>query len=232
MRGTRQQRGREGVLSRACRLPAARASGMQSTIVAASGGWREAADSHASRPNAVSATNSRRDPRSSANARFRALTNQSRTRRNTPTSRNCCRRRRHARSSDRAALGAAAGHAQIRSDGAAEASAAVRRHDGGAKAAQLGSRVRFARADLRPAGRRSEDFWRFARALFAAGFRRRRTGPQHLLLPLHAGRFHDGPGRAGDRVPGVSRRHRPDGTADCGDRRPEARRATPARRRS
>ncbi len=61
-----------------------------------------------------------------------------------------------------------------------------RRHGRGA------ARVRLARPDLRTRKRPRRDYWRFARALYAAGFRPGQLVLQQLLVSLHAGRLHDG----------------------------------------
>ena len=62
---------------------------------------------------------------------------------------------------------------------------------------------RRARFTSRKAG--GADYWRLARALFAAGFRARRSGPQLLLLSLHAGRIDARDRRAGARLHVCSR---------------------------
>ena len=75
------------------------------------------------------------------------------------------------------------------------------------------------------------DYWRLARPLFAAGFRRGRSHPQLLLLPLHAGRLDARNRRARAGLHGVSRRHRADRAAGAGNGRSASPRATSARRR-
>ena len=69
-----------------------------------------------------------------------------------------------------------------------------------------------------PEGRRP-DYWRLARALFAAGFPPRRSRPQLFFVPLHAGGIDAGNGRARARLHGVSGRHRADRAAGAGDGR-------------
>ena len=67
------------------------------------------------------------------------------------------------------------------------------------------------------------DYWRLARALFAAGFRRGRPRPQ-LLSPITSRRRArcSKPARTRSAAR-CSRRHRPDRAAGAGDRRPRAR---------
>jgi phenylacetate-CoA ligase len=78
-----------------------------------------------------------------------------------------------------------------------------------------------------PKGTR-RDYWRMARAIYAAGFR-----PGELIhncfLPLRAGRLDDGNRRPRAGLHRVSRRHGPDRAAGAGHGRPASRRATSAR---
>ena len=82
-----------------------------------------------------------------------------------------------------------------------------------------------------PEGRRP-DYWRLARALYAAGFRARRSRAQLLRLSPHAGRLHAGERRAGARLHGVSRRAPARPSCRCRRWPTCSRPATSARRRS
>jgi hypothetical protein len=70
------------------------------------------------------------------------------------------------------------------------------------------------------------DFWRFARSLYASGFRRgdRRPGAQLLQLPFHSSRADVRQRGAGARLHGNTRRCRPDRAAAANHCRPGAER--------
>ena len=61
------------------------------------------------------------------------------------------------------------------------------------------------------------DYWRMARAMFAAGMRRGRAGAQRFLLPFHAGRLDVRVGCASARLSDVCGRNRADRAAGRGD---------------
>ena len=68
------------------------------------------------------------------------------------------------------------------------------------------------------------DYWRMGARPVRRRLSRRRPGAQRLQLSLHAGRRDDGKRRPGDRLHGVSGRHRADRAAGAGHRRAATRR--------
>ncbi len=72
------------------------------------------------------------------------------------------------------------------------------------------------------------DYWRMARALYAAGFRAGELVAQQLQLPLRAGRLDDGKRRPCAGLHRLPRRHRPNRAAGAGDRASCAPQATSA----
>jgi hypothetical protein len=62
----------------------------------------------------------------------------------------------------------------------------------------------------------ARDYWRMARAIFAAGFSAGRTDPQLFQLPLRTGWIDDGDRRPCAGLHRVCRRHRPDRAAGAG----------------